>query len=109
MKVAGLLFGALLALVDVISLPIIKSIQTGEKNFNYIFITMVLYSLIPIFFYLGLNYSSMTTLNLTWDLWSDIMVTFIGLFILKEHIGTKSYIGLIFAFIAIILFLSDEK
>ena len=47
-------------------------------------------------------------MNILWDLMSDVIVTIIGLLYLKEKLHYSSKWGLIFAFIAIILFAKGD-
>jgi drug/metabolite transporter (DMT)-like permease len=62
-----------------------------------------IYSFQPLIFYKGLEYAPMTVLNLTWDLFSDLLVCFIGFVIFKESLTPRQYIGVILAFVSIIL------
>jgi drug/metabolite transporter (DMT)-like permease len=50
----------------------------------------------------------MTILNLSWDLFSDILVTLLGLLVFKEPHTNRELLGLFFAFIAIFLFATDK-
>jgi drug/metabolite transporter (DMT)-like permease len=50
----------------------------------------------------------MTVMNILWDLSSDIIVTFIGIFILGEKIGFRKSIGIVLSFIAIYLFTFED-
>lgn len=109
MRIIGLAIGVILALIDSTVLPIVKKIHTGELDQNYIIVAMFIYALAPLIFLMGLNYASLTVMNITWDLASDVFVTFIGLVILREGIGVRSAFGLIFAVISILLLLSDDN
>lgn len=84
-------------------------IRTGQiKNMAWIAVPTLLYSLQPLIFYTGLGHTSMTALNLMWDVMSDILVTASGLFYFKEKLSYKKYIGLSFAFMAIFLLSGDD-
>lgn len=107
MELLGIVIGVILALLDAFTLPFILRIHKGEVPLSDIYIPMIAYAFAPVLFLIGLNYTGMTVLNVTWDLASDVLITFIGIFIIKEHIGYESGLGLVFAFIAILLFLSD--
>lgn len=109
MKPLGLAIGVVLALIDSTVLPIVKKVHTGELDQSYMLIAMAIYGFAPLIFLMGLRYASLTVMNITWDLASDIMVTFIGLVVLREGIGVRSAFGLAFGIIAIILFLMDDS
>lgn len=98
-----------LALNDVVNLGILKKLHTGAiKNFTWLGIPIFLYSLQPLIFYFGLGHTSMTALNLLWDVMSDVLVTASGLFYFKEKLSMRKYIGVLFSFIAIILLSGND-
>ena len=99
-----LIFGLFLALVDVIVLSLLKLKYIGTLNTWWVFvIAFIVYGLQPIVFYNSLKYSSLTAMNLLWDVTSDILVTMVGFLIFREAITQKQAVGVIFAFIAILL------
>lgn len=69
---------------------------------------MLMYSLQPYIFLQALQYESMTVMNILWDVISDILVTVMGIFYFKEQISSLKQVGLMFAFIAIVLMSYDE-
>lgn len=71
-------------------------------------IAMLIYSFQPYIFLLALQYESMTVMNILWDVISDIIVTMMGIFYFKEQISSIKQVGLVFAFIAIVLMSYDE-
>lgn len=105
----GLIVGALLATIDIFMMGILKKITLGLLSFNtWMPISVLLYTITPWLFKFGLNYTSMTVLNLSWDLLSDILVTSIGLFYFKEKITQLKLFGVLFAIFAILLFTIDQ-
>jgi drug/metabolite transporter (DMT)-like permease len=103
-----ILFAIFMASIDAIVLPIIKHVHDGNNNIQLLILPVIIYALQPLIFYLSLSYSTLTSMNILWDLMSDVIVTMIGLFYLKEVLPTTSKLGLLFAFIAIILFASTD-
>jgi uncharacterized membrane protein len=88
----------IMATIDAIVFTAIK------ENRNFVPYGMIIYSIQPLLFYYSLKYNnSITVSNIMWDLTSDILVTFVGIFILREYLSTKQLIGLVLGFIAIIL------
>lgn len=104
-----LLIAFLLAFSDLFNLGLLKMIHTGQiKNTAWIALPTFLYSLQPLIFFKGLGHTSMTGLNLLWDVMSDVLVTASGLFYFKEKLSFKKYIGIAFAFMAIFLLSADD-
>lgn len=104
-----LAFASLMALIDTIVLSLFKGYSLGLIKWRSIIpIGMVLYSLHPYIFLKALNYESMTVMNLLFDVLSDISVTIVGLFYFKESLSTIKKVGLVFAFIGIVLLSYDS-
>jgi drug/metabolite transporter (DMT)-like permease len=101
-------FAGLMAMIDALALSLLKKISTKALSFSFIPIAMVIYAIQPFIFLESLNFESMTVMNILWDLSSDIIVTFIGIFILGEKIGFRKSIGIVFSFIAIYLFTFED-
>jgi len=102
-----IIFAIVMASIDAIVLPIIKYINDGFYPIYLLILPIIIYAFQPILFYMSLKYSTLTSMNILWDLMSDVIVTIIGLVYLKEKLHYTSKWGLIFAFIAIILFARD--
>jgi multidrug transporter EmrE-like cation transporter len=93
-----------LASIDAIALSLLKLKHNGLIKGGWVLpLTMFIYSTQPIAFYTGLSIESMTILNLLWDVISDVIVTFIGLYFLNEKISLHQSIGIVFCLIGIIL------
>jgi hypothetical protein len=101
-------FAGLMALIDAFSLTLLKKISTKALSFSFVPIAMLIYAIQPFIFLEALNFESMTVMNILWDLSSDIIVTFIGIFILGEKIGFRKSIGIVLSFIAIYLFTFED-
>lgn len=105
----GLLVGLTLAFNDVISFGITKEVylQNKLKSIYWLIIPVILYSLQVLIFYYGLGKTSMSVLNITWNLISNVIVTLVGIYYFKEHITNLKYVALLFAFASIGLFAVD--
>jgi hypothetical protein len=109
-KYIPILFGLLMATIDVGMLGIIKSVSTGWlKSITWMVIPTIAYAIQPWIFLQSLSFSSMVSMNLMWDIFSDILVTATGLFYFKEKVSNKKLLGILFAFVAIYLMTSDEE
>lgn len=96
--------------IDVGMLGIIKSVNVGWlRSIKWMIIPTIVYALQPWIFLKSLNFSSMVTMNLMWDILSDILVTAAGLLFFKEKVSNKKFIGILFAFVAIFLMTSDDE
>ncbi len=96
-------FAAAMAGIDSTMLSLIKYISTREKHIGWLILPMIVYSFQPVLFYLSMHYETLVVMNLLWDVISDVIITFIGLFFFKETIGPYKKLGVIFSFLSIIL------
>lgn len=96
-------FAALMAGIDVLTLGIVKKVRGGNYRMWAMGIATLLYSFQPWIFLSSLSGSSLTIMNLMWDLTSDIMVTLVGLFYFREQISKTRLVGLLFGFVALVL------
>jgi len=96
--------GLLMALNDVISMGISKNIVIGNLAYNWIIIAFILYGFQMIIFYNGIKFNPMSTLNLSWNLSSNIIITLIGIYYFKENISHLQLWGIGFALFALFLF-----
>ena len=105
----ALLYGLGLAASDVINLGILKGLRSGMiKNFSWIAFPTLVYAIQPWIFYSALAHTSMTVMNLLWDVLSDILVTASGLFFFKEKLSFKKHLGVMFAMMAVFLLGSSD-
>ena len=100
----GLAIGLLLSIFDLFNMGAMKQISLHNFPINTIYLISFLYAIQPWIFLKGLNFTSMTVLNLSWDLLSDILVTLSGLFYFREQLTEYKAFGVMFAVLAIILF-----
>jgi multidrug transporter EmrE-like cation transporter len=98
-----LFFGLMFGILDAVSLPIIKGVNTGLFSYKWMFIPVILYAASPFLFLQGLKGESLIILNLVWDLTSDVIVTIIGLYFFSESISSTKMLGVCLSFIALFL------
>jgi multidrug transporter EmrE-like cation transporter len=98
-----LVYGTYMAKVDVFMFSLLKAINLGWINKAAIFLPTLIYAMQPWVFLSALKYESMTVMNLLWDVMSDVLVTFTGLFFFKETLTRTKMIGVGFAFVAVFL------
>ena len=99
-----LLYGMAMAFIDVFILSALKMRRLGDITGNWVFpLSIFIYGMQPLIFYNALKFSSLTIMNLMWDLSSDIMVTLIGLYIFKEELSLKQKLGVGLGLIAVFL------
>lgn len=101
-------YGTLLALVDVVMMPIAKGVAKKALPLWMMVIPTLIYAADPWIFLQSLKCESMVVMNLVWDLVSDILVTFTGLVLLGEKISTMKSIGVGLSFVSL-YFLSHES
>ena len=97
-----LITGIILALLDTVSLPLLKQAYLHKNN---VFLTIGIFIGIcqKFIFYNSMKYSSLTVMNVLWDLLSDVFVSLFGIFIFKENISTRKLIGIAISFVSIYL------
>jgi len=100
----GIVFGVYLAIIDIISMGIIKNINLGILAENWLGIAVVLYGSQMIIFKEGLKSMSMSVLNLNWNLFSNVVITIIGIYYFNEDISQIEKFGILFALFALFLF-----
>lgn len=101
---SGIIVGLIMSINDLLSMGITKEIVIGNLANNWIVIAFFLYGVQMIIFYNGIKFTPMSTLNLSWNLCSNIIITFIGLYYYKESISHIEMWGIGFAIFALVLF-----
>jgi multidrug transporter EmrE-like cation transporter len=99
-----LLYGVSMAAIDVVILSLLKLFNIGAiRGLVPIIGAMLVYALQPILFLKSLSFSSLTVMNLLWDVSSDVLVTLVGLFYFKEELSTPKKLGVGLSLISIFL------
>ena len=103
-----MVYGAALALNDVISLGFLKSIHLGWLSSYYFIVPLILYMAQPLLFFTSLSVESMAVMNIIWDLLSDVLVTVSGIYIFKERISHGKFLGILLAMVSMYLLTHEE-
>jgi len=108
-KFNGLWISLLLAFNDILSLGLTKEISIGKnlKSNYWLIIPMILYAFQILLFHYALTKTSMSVLNITWNLISNVLVTIFGLYYYGEKINNLKTIALGFAIVSISFFALD--
>jgi EamA domain-containing membrane protein RarD len=101
---SGIIVGLIMALNDLLSMGISKEIIIGNLANNWLIIAFFLYGVQIIIFYNGLKFNPMSTLNLSWNLCSNIIIMLVGIYYYKEKISHIEKWGIGFALFALFLF-----
>jgi hypothetical protein len=99
-----IIIGLCLAMMDIISMGITKQINLGIFHQNWLAIAFILYGAQMLIFNYGLNITTMATLNLTWNLFSNILITLVSILYFKENISQLNKFGILFGLLALSLF-----
>jgi multidrug transporter EmrE-like cation transporter len=106
----GLLVGGALSLNDVISFGITKMVYLKQLPYGLwmLLIPTILYGFQISLFYYGLHKTSMTILNIIWNLISNILITLLGIYYFKEKVNSLQSLAIFFALTSIVLFTIDS-
>lgn len=102
-KSIGAFIALILSIIGTISLVIIKKIDSKAISKHWTLIP-ILISIATIFLtFLGLKYTSLTILNMQWNVMSNVIVTIAGFLLFNETHSAYEIIGLILGFISIMI------
>jgi drug/metabolite transporter (DMT)-like permease len=104
---APLILAISMATIDVLTFPLIREISVRHLSMWYMLAPVILYAIQPMIFKLSMDYSSMTSMNLMWDITSDILVSIVGFWILKERFGIRTAFGIGFGMVSLFFFTWD--
>jgi drug/metabolite transporter (DMT)-like permease len=101
----GIIVACILAVFDVITFDISKAIYLN-KNCNKLWLILpaFIYGCQIFLFYYGLHFTTMTELNIVWNIISSIIVAISGIFFFNEQLTHKKMIAVILGLLSIILF-----
>jgi multidrug transporter EmrE-like cation transporter len=90
-----ILFGLVMALIDISMMGTLKFVDQGKLAYNIGFpIATLLYAFQPYVFLKAMAHSNMLTTNLIWNLASNILVTLAGVFFFKEKIKGLKWLAI---------------
>ena len=98
-----LIYGTYMAVVDVFMLGLLKAINLKWASSALLFLPVIVYGMQPLIFLASLKFESLTVMNLLWDVMSDVLVTFMGLFVFGEKISRTKMLGVGLSLISIFL------
>ena len=98
-----LAYGSTMAGIDAFAFSLVKAIHIGWVKEYFLFIPVLMYSIQPLILYSSLNYETVAVMNFIWDLFSDIFLTIISIFVFRERISSVKMLGIFFAFVSLIL------
>ena len=101
-------FAAVMATIDVFMLSIIKIVGTKAKYLKWMIVPTIVYAIQPWIFLSALKFETMTVMNFTWDLMSDILVTIVGIYYFGEKLGPVKSLGVFMALISVALLAYDD-
>jgi len=90
-----ILFGLVMALIDITMMGTLKFVDQGKLAYNIGFpIATLLYAFEPYVFLKAMAHSNMLTTNLIWNLASNILVTLLGVFFFKEKVKGLKWLAI---------------
>jgi multidrug transporter EmrE-like cation transporter len=100
-----IVFGITMALVDVVMMFTSKLVHLGAVSYNVgLPVAMAAYSVQPYLFIKGMNYEGMATMNLIWNLSSNVIITLAGVFLFKESIRGLRWLAILMSVFSLGLF-----
>lgn len=81
-------------------MPFVKKI-VGGWPFAYIVFPMLAYAMDPLIFFFAIKSEGMAMMNLVWNLISNVIITFTGLFVFNEVVPPTKMIGIALSFVAL--------
>lgn len=100
----AIVYGTSMALVDVVVLSMLKAKAIGLLDGKLVLLgAMMVYAFQPFIFLQSLKSESLTVMNLFWDLASDVLVSLTGIFIFKEQLSFRKWLGVGLAFVSLCL------
>ena len=108
MSYSPILFASAMTGVDVIAFSIMKKIFTKDLSIGFGLISMLLYAFQPVILYFALSYESVAVMNVLWNIMSSVIVAIVGIMFLKETVGPRKQLGIVFGLIAVYLFTFDD-
>lgn len=102
LKWSSLGYGLTFGLMDVISLPVIKLVHNGA-SLAWMAVPVFTNLLTPFIFLRAMRTETLTVMNLIWDMTSDLLITFVGLFIFGENLPPLKLLGVAVSLLGLFL------
>lgn len=105
-----IVFGVSMAILDIMMMSIAKYSSKGQIAYGTALpLATLIYAFEPYLFFKSLRYESLTTMNLIWDLTSDVLVTILGVFWFGESIKGLRWLAVLFAIFSLGLFAYTDE
>ena len=92
-----------MALVDVVTFGIIKSVHLKWISPKFFILPVLFYLMQPFLFLRSLNYEGIAIMNIIWNLLSTVFVTIEGEILFKEVITNRKMAGILLSIVSIYL------
>jgi multidrug transporter EmrE-like cation transporter len=102
-----LCYGCVLALVDVVMMPITKLVAKKAVPLWFMAVPTLLYALDPWIFLQSLRVETMVVMNFVWNLISNILIILTGFVLFGEKLTITKGIGVVLSVISL-MFLTYE-
>lgn len=98
-------FGFLMALIDVFVLTALRlKHEHPDQSYNWVHVlAFLIYGFQSIMFYKSLDYANLVVMNMIWDVSSDILVSLVGFFFLKEVLSNSQVLGVLLGIVSVVL------
>lgn len=104
MLVSPILFGIVMASIDVVILSMLKLKHMGKIKTQWVFVlAFLVYGMQALIFYKALDFAKLSNMNMLWDVTSDVFVTIVGIYLFKEAVSDCQKIGIVLGITALIL------
>lgn len=97
-------FGFLMAFIDVFVLTALRlKHEHPERTYWVHILAFLVYGFQSILFYKSLDYANLVVMNMIWDVTSDILVSLVGFFFLKEVLSNSQVLGVLLGIVSVVL------
>ena len=94
-----LAYGIGLAILDVVSFPMVKGVSLGWST-AWMAVPIAVYSMAPVLLLSALKAETLVVMNLVWDLLSDVIIT---MFVFSERIAPLKVLGVCLCLVSLFL------
>jgi len=104
-----IVFGLAMATLDIGMMSVSKITSKGELAYSTgLLLSTLIYAPQPYLFLKGLKFENMTSVNLIWNLTSNLLVTLMGVFYFGESIGGLKWLAICMALFSLVLFATSD-
>lgn len=97
-------FGFVMALIDVFVLTALRLKHKQPDQYVWVHVlAFIVYGFQSILFYKSLDYANLVVMNMLWDVSSDILVSLVGFFFLKEVLSNSQILGVLLGIASVAL------